>query len=370
MKILYYFPELSNPMLQWQRVHIIDELKYHGIEFDIINPLIYENVDKAHEACLSAIDKGRYDLFMTCLCNNNHIRKATVEDIKRRGIPTMSFRADNLSVPYNDKDMASTFDLIWLTSYRTKGLYDKWGAKTIILPYAANPYLFLYRTIPLSRKVCFIGNPHGSRASVINYITQNGIPMDVYYGGNINNSTGKDEIIPKWTIGSPKAISVFYDRLRFQEGRIMLKGALIERVRGMEGVASNEYLSHYSSLSFEEMIEKYSEYALSLSFSSYARTDCLHNNVPVVNLRNFEVPMCGGVQICRYCDEMNEYFEDGKEVVLYRSEDEMIDKLRYYLNTANESEIRQMKKLARLRSENEHTWYCRFRRVFDVLGLH
>lgn len=356
-------------MLQWQRVHIFDELKHHGVEFDLFNPLLMDDIDEAQEKLIKMFDEGEYVLFMTCLCNNNHIRKTTVEEIKRKGVPTLSFRPDNLAIPFNDKEMATTFDLLWLTSKQTKYLYDKWGAKSVFVPYAANPYRYVYHKLPITRRVCFIGNPHGSRASIINSITSCQLPIDMYNGGKKNNEDNQDAIIPKWSIASAGTISVIRTRLKFHEGREMLRGALLEKIKGAETIIKNDNLNNYPGLTFEEMIEKYSEYVLSLSFSSYAKTDALKKSIPVVNLRNFEIPMCGGLQICRYSDEMADYFEDGKEAVLYRSDDEKIDKIRYYLNTAKESEIRTMKEAARKRCENEHSWSCRFSKVFQELGI-
>ena len=306
---------------------------------------------------------------MTCLCNNNHIRKSTVEEIKRKGVPTLSFRPDNLAIPFNDKEMAATFDLVWLTSNQTQYLYDKWGANTIFLPYAANPYRYVYHEKPMTRKVCFIGNPHGSRSSIINSITNDQLPIDMYYGGNKINEDKQNIINPKWSIVSPGTLDVIRTRLKYHEGREMLRGALLELIKGPVTINKNDHLQHYPGVTFEEMTEKYSEYVLSLSFSSYAKTDAIKKSIPVVNLRNFEIPMCGGLQICRYCDEMAEYFEDGKEAVLYCSDEEKIDKIRFYLRKAKESEIRTMKDAARKRSERDHTWWCRFSKVFEELGI-
>ena len=66
---------------------------------------------------------------------------------------------------------------------------------------------------------------------------------------------------------------------------------------------------------------------------------------------------------------MAAFFKDGQEAILYHDNTELIDKAKYYLQRAKEDEIRRMKEAARYRSENEHTWWCRFTKVFDALGL-
>ena len=369
MRVLYYFPEKDTPMMQWQRIHFFDELSHHGVKIDVFNPLLYRSIDEAQDAIIKIACDNSYDMFMTCLCNEKHIYKATVETIKQKGIPTLSFRPDNLAIPYNDKKMSTVFDLIWLTSKDTQYLYDKWGANTIYQPYAANPYVYFYKGGASINKVCFIGNPHGSRTSIINSLSKGGIPVDMFYGGKKELDKGGKLIEPKWEMAVQSPIQTTIDRIRFREGRIMMRGAICEKIKGVQEVENNRCLNRYSGLTFEEMINSYSNYNLSLSFSSYARTDVLKHNLPVVNLRNFEIPMCGGVQLCRYSEEMASFFEDGQEAVLYHDNTEMIDKAKYYLQRAKEDEIRRMKEAARYRSENEHTWWCRFTKVFDALGL-
>lgn len=372
MRILYYYPEVSNPMSQWQRVHFFEELSHHGVLIDAFNPLLCRNIEDAQEQVIKLAKKSNYDLFMTCLCNEKHIYGSTIETIKQMGIPTLSFRPDNLSIPFNDKELAPVFDLLWLTSKDTQYLYEKWGAKTIFLPYAANPFVYTRKNkTPSIRRVCFIGNPHGSRTSVINTISQGGLPVDMYYGKRIETVDNQCTIKPRWYLPatSKNTLLSIISRLKSKEGRILLKGAIYEKMKGGIELDMNSFIQNYPSLSFDDMVNSYSMYYLSLSFSSYARTDLLKKNLPVVNLRNFEIPMCGGIQICRYSEEMETYFEDGKEAVFYRCNEELLEKVDYYLNKASEQEVGAMAKAARFRSENEHTWFQRFTKVFEEFGL-
>ena len=79
--------------------------------------------------------------------------------------------------------------------------------------------------------------------------------------------------------------------------------------------------------------------------------------------------MSGGIEICRYNPELADYFEDGKEIVFYKNNDELQDKARYYLTTASDYDIRSIKIAARKRAEGEHTWWQRFTKAFGLLGL-
>ena len=68
-----------------------------------------------------------------------------------------------------------------------------------------------------------------------------------------------------------------------------------------------------------------------------------------------------------YDEEIARYFEEDKEIVLYRSTEEMIDKAKFYLDDKNSQLVRNMKLAARKRAENEHTWTNRFNNIFNCL---
>jgi len=82
-----------------------------------------------------------------------------------------------------------------------------------------------------------------------------------------------------------------------------------------------------------------------------------------VPLQTFDVPMCGGLQIAPYVDELAGYFEDGKEIILCRNDEEFISKCHFYLKPENATLRLKMKQDARKRAEAEHSWGKRFGEV-------
>lgn len=57
-----------------------------------------------------------------------------------------------------------------------------------------------------------------------------------------------------------------------------------------------------------------------------------------INMRTFEVMATGSFLLTNWIPTIEELFEDGKHLVLYRSEEEMIDKVKYYLKHDEERE--------------------------------
>lgn len=371
MKLFYYFQELHSNMFQWQRVHIVNELEHHGVEVFTFNPLSFSTTDEANEASLEILKNDRFDLFFTNVGYHKMLYPETVDRIRQMGIPTVCFRCDNLVIPYNDKILAPHFDLVWLTSVETQWMYEKWGCKTIFLPYAANPYAFAFEPSDIIKKVCFVGTPYGSRSRMINNLTNNGILVDAYCKPNPNITI--DQKVPldyqKSSIVQMGRIETLASRLRFPEGRKLIRGSIVNKLSGKIALESNECLFQHYFVTFDKISSLYSQYSLCLSSTSTNHTDALKAPLKVVNLRAFEIPMSGGITLCKYNPELAGYFAEDEEAIYYRTNEEMIDKARYYTTKASEAELKIIKENARKKAESDHTWWNRFSNIFSLLNI-
>lgn len=359
MKILYYFMQFSSPMFLWQNDNIVDELRHHSIYVDIFNPLNFQSLEQANEELVRHISENEYDLFMTCHSDEVLFIDA-IKRIKKLNIPTLLICFDNLLIPYQHKRICRYFDLVWLTSEENQNLFKKWGATTVFLPYAANPYYYRPSANNEIERVCFIGTPYGSRVNTINELVNSGINVSLF-GKPTNGNQPKHEM----TKGYIKTIS---DDLRFPIGRKLLLSAVKQRI-GKHAILNDKspYIRHEGFA--EDMSLIYSQYALALSTTTARNTGVLKQPVPVVNLRSFEIPMSGGIQFCEYNSELATYFEDEKEIIFYYNEHDMIEKAKYYLRPDNCTIRDNIRANARKRAETEHTWYARFIRIFDILNL-
>ena len=70
-------------------------------------------------------------------------------------------------------------------------------------------------------------------------------------------------------------------------------------------------------LSDEEMIKLYSRSRINLGFSSCGDTHKEGKRILQVRLRDFEVPMSGGFYMVEYMEELEEFFDIGREIVCY-----------------------------------------------------
>ena len=355
-------------MLSWCFVHYYDELSHYGIEIETFDYANYESIAAANEVVIKQARNEHYDLFMTG-CNEEALYIDTVLQLKALGLPTLLLCCDNLSVPFVHRNIARYFDLVWLCQPDNREMFEKWGARTLCQPFAANPFFFQYRQKEELYRAAFVGTPYGTRANMINTLTSNSVPVTLFTspGGTSGAIDGGAGHRIRQLRQIAKTTSEF---LRFPNGRKLLAGAAIQKLHANARLdTSSAYLEIRPSVTIDEMPVTYSTYALALAGTTARNTGTLKHPVEMIFLRNFEIPMSGGVQLCFYEEELAGYFEEDKEILFYRSDEEFVEKAKFYL-APKRAQLRQDLRLAaRRRAENEHTWYRRFSKVFETLDI-
>lgn len=86
-----------------------------------------------------------------------------------------------------------------------------------------------------------------------------------------------------------------------------------------------------------------------------------------VKVRLFEVAAAGTLLITQYLDEIGEFFEYDKEIVGYKTVDEMYEKIQYYLD--NPDKRIKIAKNAQLKCAKQHMWKNRYKKLFEEIGF-
>ena len=86
-----------------------------------------------------------------------------------------------------------------------------------------------------------------------------------------------------------------------------------------------------------------------------------------VNKRTFEIAACGGFQIITHNEEVSNLFEIGKEIITYKSFDELKTKIDYYLDPKNEEERKQIIYAGNKRALKEHTYEHRLKSMLSTI---
>ncbi|MGC9151618.1 MAG: glycosyltransferase family protein [Microbacter sp.] len=367
MNIFYFFPETSSYMLQWQRIHIFDELERNGHTIKIFNPLSFRSIDEANETLPKTLrrEAGSIDLFMNA-APEKFLYRETMKEVQKIGIPSLLICFDNLHAPFIHREMAPYFDLVWLTSKETQSLFEKWHCNTLFQPYAANPYTLAPNHTREIGSIGFIGRLYDDRVNRVNRLITNNIPCTLYSDGFFDQDTKSEQKALTYR----ETARLLLRLSQFGIGRKVAYGTLINKLFPQKHqLIRNQYLELKPSVDFAQMGEIYSNHALALGISELRNTFVLKHPVHKLHLRTFEIPMCGGLQIAPFTEELAGYFEDGKEIVLCKNDEEFIDKATFYLKPDNERLRLEMKQNARKRAEAEHTWNLRFNKAFQTLGI-
>ena len=77
-------------------------------------------------------------------------------------------------------------------------------------------------------------------------------------------------------------------------------------------------------------------------------------NYPAANMRFFEIPAAGGLQLSSACPEMQPYFSNRVDILYYDNPQEMIDQIKWALD--NPSAVLEIRRSAYKKMQQEHSY--------------
>lgn len=158
---------------------------------------------------------------------------------------------------------------------------------------------------------------------------------------------------------------------------------LIERIR-KAGIAV-EVMGHRwpnGEVDQEGMVRVFNESKINLNLSNSASWDARYlcssprallnrvrsrKNVEQMKARMFEVSSCGAFQLSYFVEGLANCFDIDKEIAVYIDVDDLIAKIKFYLE--NEVLRESIAASGALRASSEHTYELRFESVFKRMGF-
>ena len=110
------------------------------------------------------------------------------------------------------------------------------------------------------------------------------------------------------------------------------------------------------------------EYAKAHCAAKVALNPIDPTNLPGHNMRTFELPACRVFSLVTRTPEIQELFEEGKNIACFEGVDELRDKIRYYLDHPAERERIAAAAYAHV-VEGGHTYLDRARALLEELGI-
>ena len=313
--------------------------------------------DKMNEKLLEVVKEEKPHLCFFFLFTDE-IKKETIRKISREsGAITFNWFADDHFRFYNfSRYYAPLFHWVSTTDSQAVRKYHKIGYKNVIkTQWACNHFLYMpqnmsrdirdnqrdIREDPRYRyDVSFVGQPHSNRREVIEEIEKVGIDVSCFGNG-----------WPKGRISQEEMIKVF------SQSRINLN-----LTKGSGGINSKSI----ASIFFKKELYRHFRLASPKYWLPNLRS-ILAKGREQIKGRNFEIPGCGGFLLTSDADNLTDYYQDGKEIVIYNGIRDMIGKIRYYLKHNDERE--SIARAGYERTLRDHTYEKRFRDIFKIMGL-
>lgn len=304
--------------------------------------------------------KQPLDLFFSYF-NSAFVRPDIIREIRQMGIITVNWYC-NASYQFDlVKDIAPAYDYCLVPEkYRLQD-YKRAGANPIYCQEAANPKI--YKPYPLKQEfpVTFIGMKYGDRPHYISRLFDAGVPIRVWGKGWEKDPEEKPRI---------PSLASRICKLATIEGWRRL-------IRKLKKFSKHDRSEDESltlppdicgpPLDDPSMIQMYSRSKISLGFSNVGDTHKTANPIKQIRLRDFEVPMSGAFYMVQHMEELEEFFQIGKEIVCYHNPSDLVEKVKYYL--AHDTERKRIRRAGYQRAIRDHTWQKRLTDVFKTMGL-
>ncbi|MBT9168244.1 MAG: hypothetical protein DDT19_01589 [Syntrophomonadaceae bacterium] len=244
-------------------------------------------------------------------CDSSFIDPDTLRKLAERGIWTVMMGLDDKhkfaervehGMRVGQSLVAPLVDLYWTTWKAGLPLFVKIGARSLYLAEGADPEF--HRPLHLERDidVLFLGQCYGRRSHLIRYLSAQGFDVQAYGRG--------------W----PNGFVTFEKSVE-----------LINRAKVVLGVGDVGHMS----------------------------------GVQHLKGRDFEVPMCGALYLTSYNHELADWYDIGREILCYSSQENCAEVLHWILGDAEKQE--SIRNAAIQRCLKEHTWEQRLQRVFNCL---
>jgi len=279
---------------------------------------LLRQIRRAHEA-------AKVDMFFSYFYDAC-IQPEAIDEIRAMGITTVNWYCNGSYQLHLVAEIAPHYDWCLVPEKARLEDYRKMGARPIYCQEAANPLVYKPYDLPIEYDVTFVGQAYGDRPSYLEYLRIRGIDVHVWGRG--------------WPVTSQPP------RAPLQSEAVITSGGI---------------------LSDDELIKMYSRSRINLGFSTCGETHRAGERIMQVRLRDFEVPMSGGFYMVEYMEELEEFFDIGKEIICYNNREDLADKIGYYLSHEREREA--IRWAGHRRCRRDHTWRKRFEAAFREMGL-
>ncbi len=277
------------------------EMGYKVEYFDYMELFLAHGKKKMNQLLLERVEKFKPDLLF-CTLFTDEFEPVVLKHISENtATVTFNWFADDdwRFDPFS-KHWAPLFNWCSTTSRSAFPKYLKLGYNRIMLTqWGFSPKIYKKFKLPMKYGVSFVGQAHGNRKQVISKLRSSGLDVHCFGFG-------------------------------WENGRV----------------------------SQDEMVRIFNQSKINLNLSQVSSASAVQTKG-----RDFEVPGCGGFLLTGKAQGIEDYFQPGKEIAVYDSIPDLVEKARHYLS--HEKERSAIAIAGYKRAQKEHTYKKRLWEIFS-----
>lgn len=262
--------------------------------------------------------------------NGTVLPEEQVREVRRQGVPTAIWFTDDPYYTDWTAEIAPRYDVVFTLERACVPFYRSLGLSRVYhLPFAADPAVFHVRPASWSCRsdICFLGTAYWDRVRTFDKLAR-------YLAGKRTVIAG-----------------LWWDRL--QHFKLL-----------------RPFIFHEQWLSPEQSAAYYNGAKIAINLHRSASDATINHNgrnigALSVNPRTFEINACHTLQLVDEREDVALHYEPGKEIVCFRSDDELLELLDHYLH--HDEERREIAYRGFCRTMRDHTYRVRVGRLIRLM---
>jgi len=292
-----------------------------------------------NEELLDTVRSEKPDLFWAFMYTDE-IEKETLDEIKKLTTSVAWFSDDHWRLENYSRFYAPHFTKVITTWSKAKEMYSKYGITNVIRSqWGFNSGVYRSVVVPgQDINVSFVGMRTPHREKIINDLRAAGI-------------------------------NVFVRGFGWNEGRASFDEMLEIFSRSKINLNLNPPMAAFALKPLAQIFFRRRRNMIVPDFWHFPRNlrSYFQKKIPQIKARPFEITGSGGFCITGDADDMESYFIPGKEIVIYKNTEDLIRKIRYYLE--HDDERKAIMKAGYERALTEHTYKSRLNEIFKSLDI-
>lgn len=319
------------------------------IYFSVDENIMEYGKRKMNEQLIDIVDKEKPDILF-CNLFTNEIDLKTIKYITKKTdtITVNWFSDDQWRFNNFSRYWAPFFDWVITTDPLAVEKYYSIGYKNVIKSqYATNIHLYKPQGGNFKYDVSFIGSSHTNRKKMVNDLKKHNIDIECWGSGWENGRASHEEVLK---IISQSKINLNFTEVSTATMNLKTIIKMIGKIFMRRGI-NNTYHFFPPAIIVRNL----------LNFS-------LPKSRLQIKGRNFEIPAVGGFLLTQNAEDLYNFYKPNEEIVLFNDFNELVEKIKYYLD--HDSERIAIAKSGYARTVKDHNWEKRFEYIFNIILSH